>query len=178
MLPLGTELPSFKLPDTTSAEFKLVTANEVSGQLVLVGFICNHCPFVIHIIEQLAQSLKQYQKNHVGCVLISSNDVLSYPQDGPDKMTEFAKKYDISVPYLYDESQAVAQAFQAACTPEFYLFDQERKLVYRGQFDASRPATDIEVTGEDLDQAIELALQGKQLAEQQPSIGCNIKWKS
>ena len=177
MLALGTTAPDFNLPDTRdhqSYDLKDIRGN----QGTLIVFICNHCPFVVHLIEPLVALSNAYLKKGVGVAFISSNDVLNYPQDGPEEMQKFADKHGMNFPYLYDESQKIALDYQAACTPDFYLFDNQQQLVYRGQFDDSRPGNEIAVTGASLRQALEHLLQGKDpLAEQKPSLGCNIKWK-
>jgi peroxiredoxin len=173
MLPLGTPAPDFQLPDTNGktvslADFKNATA-------LLVVFMCNHCPYVIHIRSGLAKLAQDFLPRSVAIVGISSNDAKNYPADSPAKM----KTAGYIFPYLYDETQAVAKAHRAACTPDFFLFDRGRRLVYRGQFDASRPGNGIPVTGKDLRAALEAVLAGKTTSEfQAPSIGCNIKWKT
>lgn len=177
MLPLGTTAPDFKLPDTNGkmaspADFKDAPA-------LLVIFMCNHCPYVKHIRAGLAQLARDYQPRHVGIVGINSNDVPNYPEDSPARMKEEVKSAGYIFPYLYDETQAVAKAYRAACTPDIYLFDKNRKLVYRGQLDDSRPGNGIPVTGKDLRAALDAVLAGKQVpANQKASIGCNIKWKA
>lgn len=178
MLPLGTLAPSFTLVDTISHEnMNLPELKGKNGTLIV--FICNHCPFVIHIIEKMTQIAEDYQKKGVESIAISSNDVVNYPQDAPDPMAKFAEKFNFSFPYLYDESQQVAKAYQAACTPDFFLFDKNLGLVYRGQFDDSRPGNGIPVTGNDLQHAMDQLLDGKDIStRQKPSMGCNIKWKS
>ncbi|MEO0471457.1 MAG: thioredoxin family protein [Bacteroidota bacterium] len=177
MLPLGTVAPDFRLPDTVSGQD--VSLNELkSDQATVIMFICNHCPFVLHVNDGIVALAKDYQAKGVSFVAISSNDVDNYPQDGPDKMKELAAKVGYSFPYLYDESQDVAKAYEAACTPDFYVFDKELKCVYRGQMDSSRPGSGIPVTGEDLRAALDDVLAGRELsATQHPSLGCNIKWK-
>jgi peroxiredoxin len=175
MLPLGTTAPDFKLPDTNG---KTVSLAGFRGKPVLVMFICNHCPFVKHIRAELAKLGRDYQ-SRAGIVAISSNDVENYPDDSPAKMKEEAKSAGYTFPYLFDESQTVAKNYRAACTPDFYLFNTGHRLVYRGQFDDSRPGNGIIVTGKDLRGAIDALLAGKEIsATQTPSIGCNIKWKS
>jgi len=176
MLPLGTPAPDFSLPSTAD---KLVSLSDFqSSALLLVAFICNHCPFVKHIQQELARLGDDYQPRGVAVVAISSNDVDAYPADDMTHMKQEAEDAGYHFPYLLDESQAVAQAYDAACTPDFYLFDDKRLLVYRGQLDGSRPGNDIPVTGEDLRAAMDAALAGKPVsADQKPSIGCNIKWK-
>jgi peroxiredoxin len=176
MLPLGTAAPDFRLPDVSG---KTVSLADFKGKPLVVMFICNHCPFVKHIRASLAQLGKDYVPRGVAIAAISSNDVDDYPQDGPDKMKAEAKDAGYIFPYLYDESQAVAKAYRAACTPDFYLFAKDHRLVYRGQFDDSRPSNGLPVTGESLREAIDATLAGKSApTHQKPSIGCNIKWKS
>lgn len=177
MLPLGTRAPAFTLPDTVSGR-SVSLADFAGKKALLVMFLCNHCPFVKHVRSQLAALGRDYGEKGVGVVAISSNDAVNYPQDGPVKMKEEAKSAGYNFPYLYDESQAVARAYRAACTPDFFLFGADRALVYRGQLDDSRPSNGIPVTGKDLRAALDAALAGKPpLATQRPSIGCNIKWK-
>jgi len=177
MAPLGTKAPAFRLPDTSG---KMISNDDFcDAPALLVIFLCNHCPFVKHVRAGLAELAAQYQKRGVAVVGISSNDAVAYPDDGPAKMKEEATANGYTFPYLYDESQRVAKAYRAACTPEFYLFDRERKLVYRGQMDDSRPGNDISVTGRDLRAALDAVLAGKPVPqEQKPSVGCNIKWKA
>ena len=177
MLPLGTVAPAFSLPATDG---KTVGIDDFAeAELLLVAFICNHCPFVQHIRGGLAALGRDYQPRGVGMAAINSNDVEAYPEDGMEKMIEEAQRVGYTFPYLLDESQQVARAYQAACTPEFYLFDRQRKLIYRGQFDDSRPSNEAPVTGKDLRRALDAALAGEAVAaEQKPSMGCNIKWKS
>jgi peroxiredoxin len=177
MLPLGTTAPDFRLPDTNG---KTVARDDFkNAPALLVIFMCNHCPYVKHIRAGLAQLGRDYLPKGVAIVGISSNDVANYPADSPDKMKEEAQAAGYTFPYLYDETQAVARAYRAACTPDIYLFDRQQKLVYRGQFDESRPKTTIPVTGKDLRAALDAVLANKPVpADQQPSIGCNIKWKA
>ncbi len=178
MLPLGTKAPKFSLPDTISG--KEVTLENIasSKKATVVMFICNHCPYVIHVQEQISTLAREYQERGVGFVAISSNDVENYPDDAPDKMRLKAIEAGYSFPYLYDESQAVAKAYDAACTPDFYIFNEERELVYRGQLDDSRPNSGKPVTGKDLRAALKAVLKGQAVAKKQrPSAGCNIKWK-
>ena len=177
MLPLGTRAPDFRLPDPRG---EIVSRSDFAAAPgLLVMFICNHCPFVKHIRTDLARFAAEYMERGLAVVAISSNDVASYPDDGPAKMAEEAARFGYRFPYLYDETQDVAKAYRAACTPDFFLFDRDRKLVYRGQFDASRPGNGIPVTGADLRAASDAVLTGQPVpAEQRPSIGCNIKWKS
>jgi peroxiredoxin len=176
MLPLGTEAPDFSLPDVTTG--KTVTLHSLPGERpLLVMFLCRHCPFVIHVQEGVAALGRDYSQQ-VAIAAISSNDVKNHPGDAPASLKEQARELGFTFPYLYDESQEVAHAYDAACTPDFFLFDKSRRLVYRGQFDSSRPGNGIAVTGEDLRRALDALLQGKPLpAEQRPSVGCNIKWK-
>ncbi|MEZ4986024.1 MAG: thioredoxin family protein [Saprospiraceae bacterium] len=177
MLPLGTEAPDFHLPDTVSGND--VSLNDVKGiKGTVVMFLCNHCPYVIHVNEEIVRIAKDYQPLGVGFVAISSNDVKNYPDDAPDKMTLHAKAVGYTFPYLYDESQAVARAYDAACTPDFYVFDAAMKLYYRGRIDGSRPKNDTPLSGEDLRTALDSMMAGDQAPEKQyPSAGCNIKWK-
>lgn len=177
MLALGTQAPGFKLPDVTTG--KTVTLADFSGnELLLVMIICRHCPYVKHVQGQLAQIGHDYVPKNVGIVAISSNDARNYPDDSPESLREMVRSLNFNFPLCYDENQEVAKAYHAACTPEFYLFDGKRKLVYRGQLDDSRPKNDIPVTGKDLRVALDAALAGKPIAgEQKPGIGCNIKWK-
>lgn len=177
MLELGTTLPDTVLPDPAGEVWKLSQRMGDNGLLVL--FICNHCPFVLHIAPFLESLNDKLNAMGIRCIAISSNDVEAYPEDSPAKMAQFAADYKLAFPYLYDESQAVAKSFDAACTPDFFLFDRQQKLAYRGQLDDSRPGNDIPVTGADLLAAAELVAQGKRPPEagQKPSLGCNIKWK-
>ena len=175
MLPLGTAAPEFRLPDTQG---KSVSLSDFAGRPLLVMFICNHCPFVKHIRGGLAALGRDYVSRGAGIVGISSNDVANYPQDSPEKMKVEAQEAGYNFAYLYDESQAVAKAYRAACTPDFYLFDKDHRLVYRGQFDDSRPGNSQPVTGKDVRAAFDAVLAGRPVAAaQKPSIGCNIKWK-
>ena len=177
MLPLGTLAPDFELPDTVSGRsFKL---NDLaSDKASLVMFICNHCPYVKHVNKGLVDLARDYMPKGVSFIAISSNDVDNYPQDSPEKMKIVAQEEGYPFPYLYDETQEVAKAYDAACTPDFFLFDGGLKLVYRGQMDDSRPSNGKPVTGRDLRNAIDLVLEGRSVPEKQiPSIGCGIKWK-
>lgn len=177
MLQLGTKAPEFTLPDTVSGD-EISLDQIASDKATVVMFICNHCPYVIHVNEEIVNVARDYQAKGVSFVAISSNDVDNYPQDGPEKMKIHAEKEGYTFPYLYDESQDVAKAYDAACTPDFYVFDGERQLVYRGRLDESRPKSDIPLTGKDLRQALDAALAGQPVPEKQyPSAGCNIKWK-
>lgn len=177
MLALGTKAPDFSLLDTISGS--TLDLQEIKGTKgTVIMFICNHCPFVIHVNEELVKLANDYQDQGIGFVAISSNDVVNYPQDGPELMTKNAKQQGYTFPYLYDETQDVAKAYDAACTPDLYLFDANLKLVYRGQLDDSRPGNGIPVTGKDLRAAIDALRSGKTIPDiQKPSIGCNIKWK-
>lgn len=176
MLPLGTTAPDFELADTVSGKkLRLEALKGEKGTLIM--FICNHCPFVKHVNPTIARLGKTYQEKGIGFIAISSNDVKNYPQDAPHLMKETAKKEGYSFPYLYDERQTAARAYDAACTPDFYLFDADLKLVYRGQLDDSRPGNGIPVTGKDLKNAMDALLGGRAINPvQKPSIGCNIKW--
>jgi peroxiredoxin len=177
MLDLGTEAPEFSLPDTVSGE--VVSLSDFSNKKsVLVMFICNHCPYVQHVREGLARFADDYARSDLGVVAISSNDIEQYPSDSPVAMAEEAKAHGYTFPYLYDEDQSVAKAYGAMCTPDFFLFGPDRKLVYRGRFDESRPNSGIPVTGRDLRAAVDAVLAGEQVPEdQRPSMGCSIKWK-
>jgi len=176
MLPLGTSAPHFNLPDTQG---KLVSIDDFKdAKALLVVFMCNHCPFVKHILNGFVKLVKEYQPKGLAVVGISANDVESFPDDSPKMMAELAERMAFSFPYLYDESQEVAKVYHAVCTPDFFLFDRERKLVYRGQMDDSRPGNNIPITGADLRTAINAVLAETPLARQQkPSMGCSIKWK-
>lgn len=178
MLELGTEAPDFKLFDTVNNQIvSLEDFNNAKGLLVV--FICNHCPFVKNIIDGFVDAAKDIQQKGIGVVTISSNDVENYPEDSPVKMAQLARDHKFSFPYLYDGTQDVAKAYRAACTPDFFLFDENNKLVYRGQFDDSRPGNDQPVTGSDLRNAVaRLLADGKPVEDQKPSMGCNIKWKA
>ena len=176
MLELGTRAPDFALPDT---EGRMVSLADFAGApALLVMFICNHCPYVRHLRSAFAELGAEYQARGVGIVGIMSNDVERYPDDHPDRMREERADAGWTFPYLYDQSQQVAHAYRAACTPDLFLFDAEQRLVYRGQFDDSRPRNDLPVTGRDLRAALDAVLAGQPVpAEQMPSIGCSIKWK-
>lgn len=177
MLALGTTAPDFSLPDVISD--KTMTRDQVAGDRgLLVMFLCAHCPFVQHVNRELARLGRDYQSRGLGIVAISSNDADTYPDDAPPGLRAQAIEHGFTFPYLYDETQNVARAYHAACTPDYFLFDAEKKLVYRGQLDSSRPGNGITVDGRDLRAAIASVLAGKPVvAEQQPSIGCGIKWK-
>jgi thiol-disulfide isomerase/thioredoxin len=177
MLPLGTTMPRFSLEDVVTG--KAVTDQSVTGKKgTLVMFICNHCPFVKHVIDELGRVANDYLSKGVSVVAINSNDVSKYPEDGPENMKNLAASMGWRFPFLFDDSQGVAKSFKAACTPDFFLFDAGRKLAYRGQLDDSRPGNKVPVTGEALRAALDAIVGGKPApAEQKPSIGCNIKWK-
>jgi peroxiredoxin len=176
MVELGSRAPDFSLPDS---EGNVVSLSDFEGKRgLVVVFMCNHCPYVKHIRDALAEFARRYASTGVGLVGINANDAHSYPADSPDKMREEARSAGYIFPYLYDESQDVAKAYQATCTPDFFLFDGDRRLVYRGQFDDSRPGNGVEVSGDDLRSAVDALLNGNPLPENQtPSVGCNIKWK-
>ncbi|TNJ44582.1 thioredoxin family protein [Tamlana fucoidanivorans] len=177
MLPLGTKAPYFNLQDTVSGD--ILDINTLKGnQATVVMFICNHCPFVIHVNSEIVSIANTYKAKGVGFVAISSNDVTNYPQDAPEHMKIHAKKEHYPFPYLYDETQDIAKAYDAACTPDFYVFNKQLELSYRGQLDDSRPQNGIPVTGEDLRHALDCLITEKENTKpQKPSIGCNIKWK-
>jgi len=177
MMPLGTKAPDFKLIDPVTS--KMVSLENIRGKKgTVVMFICNHCPFVIHVNEEIVRVANDYRINDFGFVAISSNDIENYPDDSPDKMVIIAQKNDYTFPYLYDETQEVAKAYDAACTPDFYLFDAELKLIYRGQLDHSRPGNSIQTNGRDLREALDNVLNNSpQRSDQKPSVGCSIKWK-
>ena len=177
MIALGTKAFGFKLPDTVSG--KTLSLDDLkSDKATLIMFICNHCPFVKHVNNELIRLANDYMPKGVSFIAISSNDVINHPEDSPDKMRIAAKELGYPFPYLYDESQEVARAYDAACTPDFFIYDQGLKLAYRGQLDDSRPQNGIPVTGKDIRAALDLLLSHKPVpAEQKPSIGCNIKWK-
>lgn len=176
MLALGTQVPDFRLPDSAGKLHGPADAADAAG--LLVAFVCNHCPYVVHIAPTFGQRAHQWANQGLAILAINSNDIAAYPQDGPEHMPTFAEQNGWSFPYLLDESQQVAHLFQAACTPDLFLFDNEHKLAYRGQFDTSRPGNNQPVTGDDLDRAVQAVLAGQQVpGDQVPSIGCNIKWK-
>lgn len=177
MLPIGTKAPTFVLPDVVSGEH--LALDQIRGEKgTVIMFICNHCPFVIHVNSELVRLTNDYHSRGIGFVAISSNDIVNYPQDAPDKMSKVAKDLGYPFPYLYDESQDVARAYDAACTPDFYIFDQELSLYYRGRLDASRPGNQLPLNGKDLRLALDGMLSGQDIPEAQyPSAGCNIKWK-
>jgi peroxiredoxin len=177
MLPLGTKAPNFQLPDVVSGE--MISLSRFTGKkALLVMFICKHCPFVKHVQDELANLGKDYVNRDVGIVAISSNDVNNYPDDAPEQLKVMAQELGFTFPLCYDESQETAKAYTAACTPDFFLFDTDQRLVYRGQLDDSRPSNGKPVTGEDLRTALDTVLAGQSVnSEQKPSVGCNIKWK-
>lgn len=177
MLALGTEAPDFDLPDTVSG--RRMRFGDVRGSRgTVVMFLCNHCPYVIHVNPELVRISDEYAEKGVGFVGISSNDAEKYPQDGPELMASHARECGYSFPYLYDETQAVARAYDAACTPDIYVFGADGRLYYRGRIDGSRPGNDVPLTGEDLRAALDSMLAGEPVPERQvPSAGCNIKWK-
>lgn len=177
MLDLGTTAPDFNLPDPDGQHYDLAKQNIDKGLLVI--FMCNHCPYVIHIRSELVAKIKQYQQQGIEVVAINANDFQQYPDDSPEKMAEVAKEHGFSFPYLVDADQRVAKAYRAACTPDLFLFDGDKKLVYRGQFDSARPGNSEPVTGGDLSNAIAKLIAGESISEnnQKPSMGCNIKWK-
>ncbi len=176
MLELGTPAPDFNLIEPISDS--MVSLSQFTGQPLLVAFICNHCPYVILIKEAFAKFAREYQQKGIQIVAINANDVDNYPDDSPEKMIEDVSTLDYSFPYLFDETQEVASAYKAACTPDFFLFDSNHELYYRGQFDGARPKSDIPVTGEDMINAVERLLANQPAPEtQKPSLGCNIKWK-
>jgi peroxiredoxin len=176
MLPLGTEAPDFGLPDTAGDPVAL--ADLANAPALLVMFICNHCPYVRHLRADLAAFAREYRGRGLAIVAINANDETTHPEDGPERMAEEAREMGYVFPYLFDRSQEVAKAYRAACTPDFFLFDRDRRLVYRGQFDDSRPGNGLPVTGADLRRAADAALAGAPaLTPQKPSMGCNIKWR-
>ncbi len=176
MLPLGTTAPAFQLFDTVSE--RTFTLEELkSDKATVIMFICNHCPYVKHIQSEVVRLAEDYLPEGIKCIAISSNDVESYPEDAPDKMKQEARKWGYPFPYLYDETQAVARSYAAACTPDFYIFDKEMDLVYRGQLDSSRPGNGKPLNGQDMRDALDDLLKGNPISEDQvPSQGCNIKW--
>jgi peroxiredoxin len=178
MLELGVEAPDFTLPDTVSGK-NIRLADIKSDKATVVMFLCNHCPYVIHVNPEIVRLANEYIKKGVSFVAISSNDAVKYPEDSPEKMKELALRLGYPFPYLYDETQEAARAYDAACTPDFYVFDRQLTLVYRGRLDGSRPKNDIPLTGEDLRAALDAVLAGQEVSPvQYPSGGCNIKWKT
>jgi peroxiredoxin len=177
MIPLGTIAPEFNLPDTNSNN--IYSFEDLKGSKgTLVIFMCNHCPFVLHVINEIVMIANDYRVQGLGVIAISSNDIVKYPEDSPELMTDFALQHKVDFPYLFDETQETAKAYDAACTPDFYLFDNQDRLFYRGQLDDSRPGNGIPLSGTDLRNAIDALIYNRILNEiQKPSIGCNIKWK-
>jgi thiol-disulfide isomerase/thioredoxin len=176
MLPLGTLLPAFALPDFDGRTVS--TAQYEHARALLVAFICQHCPFVRHIRSEFARFAREYQPRGLVLLAVNSNDIGAFPEDGPEGMRQEAQAFDYVFPYLFDESQNVAKSFRAACTPDLFLFDAARRLVYRGQFDGSRPRNTVDISGSDLRAACDAVLDGRPVpSPQTPSIGCNIKWK-
>jgi thiol-disulfide isomerase/thioredoxin len=176
MLPLGTLLPTFALPDVDGRVVS--TAHYEQARALLVAFICQHCPFVRHIRPEFARVAREYQPRGLVVLGINSNDITAFPEDGPDGMRREAHDFGYVFPYLFDETQDVAKIFRAACTPDLFLFDASRRLVYRGQFDDSRPRTTTPITGRDIREAVDAVLESREVSPlQRPSIGCNIKWK-
>jgi thiol-disulfide isomerase/thioredoxin len=177
MVTLGTKAPHFILPDTVSG--KDISLKNIKGETAtMIMFICNHCPFVKHVNPELVKLANDYKNKGIGFVAISSNDVINHPDDAPGLMTQIAKQLKYPFPYLYDESQETAKAYDAACTPDFFIYDKDLQLVYRGQLDDSRPGNEIPVTGKDIRHALDCIINGQPVSqEQRPSIGCNIKWK-
>ena len=177
MLELGTAAPDFSLPDTTGKSVSLADYQQAPATLVV--FMCNHCPYVKHIANQFAEFAREYQAKGAAVIGINANDVSTHPDDSPAKMAEEAKKIGYTFPYLYDENQEVAKSYRAACTPDFFLFDKDHRLAYRGQFDGSRPGNNVAITGQDLRMALNAVLQEQPVpTEQKASMGCNIKWKA
>jgi len=175
MVELNTQAPTFDLPEPKTGN--QVALDSFKGKPIAVVFICNHCPYVKHIAEKLSEVAARFEANGGAFVAINSNDVINYPDDGPEQMIAMVNEYNFDFPYLFDETQEVAHAYQAACTPDFYLFDSEHKLYYRGQFDSARPHNDEPVTGADLEGAMINLISGKVAPKEQiPSLGCNIKW--
>lgn len=177
MLELGTLAPNFKLPDVISGN--MVSLDDFKEKkALLVMFICRHCPYVKHVQEEISRIGQDYKEKDIGVIAISANDSNSYPEDLPESLREMAEELNFSFPYLHDESQEIAKAYTAACTPDFFLFDKERELAYRGQLDDSRPGNNLPPTGKDLREAIDAILEDRPInPDQKPSIGCNIKWK-
>ena len=176
----GMHAPEFELPNMNNLKAtSMVSLDDYQGQAIIVSFICNHCPYVVLIASKLAELAVKWRQSGVNLVAISSNNVDNYPADSPEKMTEFAQNYGFECPYLYDESQQIAKAYKAVCTPDIFLFNKNHKLVYRGQFDDARPANGQAVTGLDLDGAVNALISGQAIEQNQaPSVGCSIKWKA
>lgn len=177
MLPLGTPAPAFALQDAVT--HKTITLSDVRSEIAtVVIFMCNHCPYVKHILQSLVETARRYQAKGIRFVAINSNDISAYPEDSPERMHEYAQEFGYPFPYLFDPTQTVAKAYQAACTPDFYVFDKNLECIYRGRFDDSTPGNNIPVTGKDLASALDATIAGKPVnPEQLPSVGCNIKWK-
>ncbi len=177
MLEIGTQAPDFSLPEPGSG--KTVSLADYSGKPLLVVFSCNHCPYVLHILDSFTAFANEAQRRGLAVVMISANDVAGYPDDSPEKMAALAAQKGFEFPYLYDESQQIASAYRAACTPDFFLFDGDHRLVYRGQYDGARPGNDVAVDGSDMRAAVDALLGGDEIPAQQiPSVGCNIKWRA
>lgn len=178
MLPLGTKAPDFTLNDTLTGESYHLFDNVHNSKATVIMFICNHCPFVKHVIHEIIRLAKDYHAKGISFIAISANDAVSYPEDAPQKMAQLGKLLNFNFPYLYDETQSTAKAYHATCTPDFFIFDKNLLCIYRGQLDASRPNNKIPVTGKDIRSALENLLKGRPVNPQQlPSMGCNIKWK-
>lgn len=179
MIALDTVAPAFNLLDTVSGEHKSLAELSTDKKATVIMFICNHCPFVVHLHDKLTEVIQKYSQQNIQFIAISSNDVENYPDDSPDKMKLLVEELNWNIPYLYDESQEIAKAYNAACTPDFYIYNSANKLEYRGQFCDSRPGSDIPVTGEDLSNALDHILNNQPIENtQKPSLGCNIKWKA
>jgi peroxiredoxin len=177
MIELGSVIPGFSLPDSTQ-DMKMISFDDVKGEHgLVVMFICNHCPFVKHVNAELVRVANDYMGKGIGFVAISSNNAVEYSEDSPENMTEVAKKLGYGFSYLYDETQEFAREFGAACTPDFFVYDSNKKLVYRGQLDDSRPGNGLELDGHSLREALDAMLDGRIVEDQKPSVGCNIKWK-
>jgi len=177
MIPLGTAAPAFNLQDVSTGE-EVNFSHKIEGKGFLVAFICNHCPFVIHLSTHFTSLFNNWMKLDIKVYAISSNDSLQYPADSPNEMAILSKRLKFGFPYLYDSTQEIAKSYKAACTPDFFLFKEDKTLFYRGQYDSSRPSNDIKVTGVDITNAVNLMLEGKKPPRNQiPSLGCNIKWK-
>ena len=176
MVNLGTLAPSFKLLNTINNEI-VISDNYFNKKGTIIMFICNHCPFVIHVLDEIVSITKKYDKE-ISFIAISSNDIVNYPEDSPELMKKLAEEKKFNFPYLFDETQEVAKKYDAACTPDFFIYNSDKQLVYRGQLDNSRPGNDVPVTGHDLRKAIDSLIKGEEIDKnQKPSIGCNIKWK-
>ena len=176
MVNLGTLAPSFKLLNTINNE-NVISDNYFNKKGTIIMFICNHCPFVIHVLDEIVSITKKYEKE-ISFIAISSNDIVNYPEDSPELMKKLAEEKKFNFPYLFDETQEVAKKYDAACTPDFFVYNSDKQLVYRGQLDNSRPGNDVPVTGHDLRKAIDSLIKGEEIDKnQKPSIGCNIKWK-